>query len=114
MNLDQINEMLGDLVVGQGDVMGEAKQDSFVTKIKNMSDAERKRLGPREKIKFKKLQYALYANKIADQVSKSVNSEAKRMGNLVTWNLMSGKLEPFSYPAQGLLEAVIMELEDRV
>jgi len=78
-----------------------------------MSDAQRKKLSPQDRGRFTKEQYAPYVQKIADQVARTINAESKKM-KITRVDMMSGKLEPNLYNAQGLLENLIMELEDRV
>lgn len=91
----------------------EARESSFVKKVKAMSNAQREKLSVDKRMKFVADQMEPYVQKIADQVARLINAEAKKM-KITRSNMLSGKLEPNLYNAQGLLEHLIRELEGRV
>lgn len=99
---------------GLSESLEEGRQSSFVKKIMNMSDKERKNLGPKERMKFKDVQYKPHVNKVVKQILKIINAEVKAMDDCVSWDILTGKIKPLQYKAQGLLEMIIKKLEDLV
>jgi len=93
--------------------LSEARDTSFVKKVKAMGDKERSRLSVGKRMQFTNEQMAPHVQKIADQVARLVNAEAKKV-KVVRIDMLSGKLEPGMYNAQNLLELLIKELEERV
>jgi hypothetical protein len=91
----------------------EARETPFVKKVKAMSDNERKKLTVDARSKFMQEQMRSEIMSIADQVSRTINAKAPKM-NVVRVNMQTGKIEKDLYTAQGLLERVIAELEERV
>ena len=78
-----------------------------------MTDEQRDKIGPRDKVEFHTMQYKPTVMKIADKVAQMVNAEGKKL-KIVTWAPLTGKLEDHPYPTQGLLEKLIHELQERV
>lgn len=84
-----------------------------VKKVQAMTDDERKKIPVKDRIDFHDMQWKPYAKKLGDKVAKLVNSEARNV-KIVTWNHMTGAPEEKQYVAQGLLEKLIKDLEERV
>ena len=84
-----------------------------IKKVQAMTDEQRDKIGPRDKVEFHTMQYKPTVMKIADKVAQMVNAEGKKL-KIVTWAPLTGKLEDHPYPTQGLLEKLIHELQERV
>jgi len=91
----------------------EATDSSFVKKVRGMTDDQRSKLGPLKRGQFTEDQMKPYLDKIAKKVSVMINADAKKM-KIDRIDMMSGKIVPNQYNAQGMLEKLIRILEEMV
>lgn len=99
---------------GLSESLEEGRQKRFIKKIMDMSDEQRKNIGPKERIEFKRKQYKPYVDKVVQKVMRIIDMESKSMKDMIAWDILTGKIEPSLYVNQGLLERVIMRLEELV